>query len=197
MTFSAVRSRRLFSAAIFLCLAFASRLCAQEAVFELDPAKSHVEFTLGDVLHTVHGTFKVKHGSIRVDPVTEKASGRIVVDVTSGESGSRARDRKMHRDILESQAYPEASFVPLRVVGPLPSTGESRVELQGLFTIHGVEHEIDVSGSLQVTGNHWVATTRFVVPYMAWGMKNPSTFILRVSDKVEVDIYAQGTLSQK
>jgi len=29
-----------------------------------------------------------------------------------------------------------------------------------------------------------------------WGMKNPSTFILRVSDKVDLDIAASGHLVQ-
>jgi hypothetical protein len=29
-----------------------------------------------------------------------------------------------------------------------------------------------------------------------WGMKNPSTFILRVSDKVDLDIAASGRLTQ-
>jgi hypothetical protein len=31
-----------------------------------------------------------------------------------------------------------------------------------------------------------------VIPYIAWGLKNPSTFFLHVSDEVEVDITAAG-----
>ena len=26
------------------------------------------------------------------------------------------------------------------------------------------------------------------MPYVAWGMKNPSTFLLRVNDNVQIDI---------
>jgi hypothetical protein len=33
-----------------------------------------------------------------------------------------------------------------------------------------------------------------VVPYVRWGLKNPSTFILRVSDKLDLDINATGRL---
>jgi hypothetical protein len=33
-------------------------------------AKTMVNFTLGDVLHTVHGVFDVKHGAVHFDPAT-------------------------------------------------------------------------------------------------------------------------------
>ncbi len=194
MSLSIVISKRLWIPALLFWAASGPLLAAQESVFNLDPAQTHIEFTLGDVLHTVHGTFVLKEGAIRFDPVTRKAGGLIVVDATSGQSGNHARDKKMHRDILESQAYPEVTFVPLAVTGPVPAAGESHVQVQGLFKLHGVEHEITVDTAVQVTGTQWTAKAHFVVPYVQWGLKNPSTFILRVSDKVEVDVYAQGTV---
>ena len=81
-------------------------------VFELKPASTKVQWTLGDVLHTVNGTFKLKRGQIEFDPETNKASGQVVVDVSSGESGSSARDQRMHSNVLESAKYPEAVFAP-------------------------------------------------------------------------------------
>jgi hypothetical protein len=36
------------------------------------------------------------------------------------------------------------------------------------------------------------ATMHFVVPYVQWGMKNPSTLFLRVGDKVNIDLEAVG-----
>jgi hypothetical protein len=48
---------------------------AEEIALRLDPALSKVEFTLGDVLHTVHGTFKLRSGSIHLDPASGKVSG--------------------------------------------------------------------------------------------------------------------------
>lgn len=178
-----------------LILVFAAPMVAQEAVLDLDPLQTRIEFTLSDVLHTVHGTFKLKQGSVKFDSSAGKVSGMVIVDASSGDSGSGARDRKMHKEILESRKYPEATFIPDRIQGQLAAAGESAIELHGIFNLHGSEHELTMKMSVQLSGNKLTAHARFVVPYVNWGLKNPSTFILRVSDKVDIDITAVGTVT--
>jgi hypothetical protein len=48
--------------------------------------------------------------------------------------------------------------------------------------------------SLNVTGSAFELTTAFPVPYVAWGMKDPSAFILRVGKQVDIRIHAAGTV---
>jgi hypothetical protein len=36
---------------------------------------------------------------------------------------------------------------------------------------------------------------KFVVPYEAWGMKNPSVLFLKVENKVEINISAVGNIA--
>ena len=170
----------------------APRVAAQEMVLDLDPAQSEVNFTLPDVLHTVHGTFKLKSGSVRFDPATGKAAGEVIVDVASGDSGSRARDRRMHKDVLESSRYPDAVFAPDRFDGHFAPDGSADLQVHGVFKIHGTEHEVTFPMRVEMQGEQATATTHFVVPYVKWGMKNPSNFLLRVSDKVQIDIRATG-----
>jgi polyisoprenoid-binding protein YceI len=165
---------------------------AQVAAFRLDPAQTSVKFTLGDVLHTVHGTFRLKHGALQFDPNSGKISGEIVVDATSGESGSSMRDRKMHKEILESDRYPEIAFRPDRIEGVVANTGKSSVKVHGTFSIHGVDREILAPAEVEISADHWTATVHFTVPYEKWGMKNPSTLFLRVNDSVEIDLVAAG-----
>jgi polyisoprenoid-binding protein YceI len=155
---------------------------------DLDPAKTNVQFTLHDVLHTVHGTFKLKKGSIHFDPDSGKASGEIVVDVTSGASGSEARDRRMHKEILQSWRYPEATFTPDRVNGKLAPQGQSEIDVHGVFNIHGADHELTLHFQVDRTGDQYTASTHFTLPYVQWGMKNPSNFLLKVDKTVELDI---------
>jgi polyisoprenoid-binding protein YceI len=167
---------------------------AQQSNLQIDPARTSVNYTLGDVLHTVRGTFQVKRGSLQLDPSAGKLTGEIVVDAKSGESGSGMRDRKMHREVLESEKYPEISFRPDRLEGPVASAGKSSVKVHGMFGIHGVDREITVPAEVEMSADHWTAAVHFTVPYEKWGMKNPSTLFLRVNDSVEIDLAAAGVV---
>ena len=155
----------------------------------IDPAQTKVEFTLGSLLHTVHGNFQLKRGTLSFDLQSGKAYGELVVDATSGESGSPARDKRMHASILESAKYPEIAFRPDRVDGKVAPEGKSQVQLHGVFAIHGVEHEILLPATVDAAAGQYNVAATFEVPYVTWGMKNPSTLMLRVSDKVEITIH--------
>jgi hypothetical protein len=64
-----------------------------------------------------------------------------------------------------------------------------------VFKLHGAEHEATMTAQVQTTGDHWSARMHFTVPYVKWGLKNPSTFLLRVSSNVDIDIRATGRLT--
>ena len=180
-------------AALSVLVASFSVAAAQDTAFQLDPAQTKVSFTLGDVLHTVHGTFKLKHGELQIEP-TGKITGTIVVDAGSGDSGSGMRDRKMHKEILESERYPEIAFRPDHIEGSVASQGKSSVMVHGMFSIHGADREITVPAQVETSADHWTATVHFTIPYEKWGMKNPSTLFLKVNDSVEIDLVAAGSV---
>ncbi len=161
---------------------------AEKVDLDIDPATTKVQWTLGDVLHTVKGTFRLKKGDLWFDPDTGKAGGLLVVDATSGESGSSARDGRMHKNVLESAKYPEITFAPDRVDGKVAKGTDSEVQLHGMFTIHGAAHEITLKAKTHWEAQKLTATLAFNVPYVKWGMKDPSTFILKVKDFVEIDV---------
>jgi polyisoprenoid-binding protein YceI len=193
--FQPVRRRLCFALALPLFLALASFATdTQDVAFQLDPQQSTVNFTLGDVLHTVHGTFRLTQGSLRLDPASGKLGGEIVVDAKSGNSGSGMRDRKMNREVLESDRYPEIAFHPDHVDGTVLLPGKSSVRVHGVFTIHGSDHELTVPAEVETFPGRWAATLHFAIPYTKWGMKNPSTMFLRVSESVNIDLSAAGTL---
>ncbi len=187
----------MLGAALFsLLLAGVSTAAAQDTAFQLDPLQTKVSFTLGDVLHTVRGTFKVKHGELQIEP-TGKIAGSIVVDAGSGDTGSGMRDRKMNKEVLESARYPEIAFRPDHIEGSLAPQGKSSVMVHGIFSIHGADREITVPAQVETSTDRWTATVHFTVPYEKWGMKNPSTLFLKVNDSVEIDLVAAGSVVKR
>lgn len=194
------KSARPVVIAIFALLAAASPAVAQKQmpqkqVFTVNPAQSKVDFTLGDVLHTVHGTFALKPGSIEFDSATGAASGELVVDAGSGDSGNGARDRKMKKEILETQKFPDITFTARKITGNVASQGASQILVDGLMNLHGDSHPVTLAMEVNVKPGLASADTTFVVPYVKWGLKNPSTFLLKVSDKVDINVHAVGKLN--
>jgi polyisoprenoid-binding protein YceI len=176
-------------------LLFPSLVAAQQIKVDLDPAQTKIEWILGDVLHTVHGAFKLRSGSVTFDPKSGNASGEIIVDATSGESGNNARDKKMHKEVLESQRYPDIMFSPKHVMGKVADQGTSNIQVQGVFRIHGADHDFTLSLPVERSGDEVKANTSFPVPYQDWGMKNPSTFLLKVENKVIISISSMGHIT--
>jgi polyisoprenoid-binding protein YceI len=176
-------------------MACAALLCAAtlpglQQSLQLDPAHTKVEFVVPSTLHTVHGTFALKRGTIQFDPSTGKASGELAVDAASGDSSSGSRDRRMTREILQADRFPEIVFRPDRLDGKVALTGKSQVQLHGMFSIHGAEHEIVMPLDVEAVEGQYNVSGHFSVPYIKWGMKNPSTLMLRVADTVEIKIEA-------
>src|SRR5258706_2464571 len=163
-----------------------------EIVLTLDPAQSTVHWTVDSTLHMVHGTFALKSGTVHFDPETGKAGGEIVVAATSGESGNNSRDARMHKEILETPKYPDVIFRPTQVQGKVGQSGASDLTLDGIFSIHGADHNLTAAVHAELTGDRWRGTAKFQVPYVKWGIKDPSNFLLKVKPVVNVELEMSG-----
>jgi polyisoprenoid-binding protein YceI len=175
---------------IALLAALAAPAFCAEYTLQLTPDNTRIEWTLDTTLHTIHGTFELKRGSIKFDPDSGKATGEVVVDTASGDSGGGARDGRMHKSILQSSKYPELVFTPDRIEGKLAMPGTSNLKLHGMFRIHGADHELTMDVQAKLEPARINAEITFAVPYVAWGMKNPSTLVLRVGKQVQIAIHA-------
>jgi polyisoprenoid-binding protein YceI len=195
--FAALACTSLLSAAPSTPRPQLSTPAASEIVLGVDPAQSKVHWTVDSTLHTVHGTFALKSGSLRFDPGTGRASGEIVVYATSGESGNKSRDARMHKDILQTAKYPEAVFRPTQLEGKVAASGPSDCKVHGIFSIHGMDHEMVVPVHAEFAGDHWKETSQFEVPYVSWGIKDPSNFLLKVKTTVIVELELSGEVEAR
>jgi polyisoprenoid-binding protein YceI len=173
---------------LFLLLLAVATAAAERVDVQIDPASTQIRWTLGDVLHTVHGTFRLQKGDVWFDPATGNAGGLLVVAAASGESGNTARDSRMQKNVLESARYPEITFAPDHIEGSLAPSGDSQVQIHGQFTIHGNAHEMVMTVKAHADEQKITASMSFRLPYVKWGMKDPSTFVLKVKDYVDIDV---------
>jgi polyisoprenoid-binding protein YceI len=169
-----------------------SGTAVSEIILTVNPAQSTVHWSVDSSLHLVHGTFALKNGTLHFDPETGRAGGEIVVYATSGESGNDSRDARMHKEILETAKYPDVIFRPTQLDGHVAASGSSDTKLHGVFSIHGAEHDLVAPIHAELTGDHWKGTTQFEVPYVQWGIKDPSNFLLKVKHVVHVELELSG-----
>jgi polyisoprenoid-binding protein YceI len=164
----------------------------RSGALELDPSKTRVEIRLPGSLHTTHGTFKLERGTIIADPATGKAGGSIVVDARSGDSGIGMRDKDMRESVLETQRYPEITFDPQHFTLEPKGGGQFQATIQGVLTLHGGRHDVALTAQGQLVRDNLTATAHLSVPYVDWGLKDPSVLFLTVAKQVDIDIATTG-----
>lgn len=164
-------------------------------VLHVDPEKSSLEFVLDATLHSVRGELGRPSGRIAFDPATGLATGEVVIDLEGADTGIERRDRKMHEKVLETDRYPTAVYAIDRI--DLPASlrqGRNDIQLHGVLAFHGSEHRVLVPAVAEVEGDQVSATGWIDVPYVEWGLPDPSFFVLRVGKTVRVEIEVAGAL---
>jgi len=180
--------------AVALCLAPAA--FSRQISVEFNPATTKINWSLEGNVHTSHGTFQLKEGRVKVDPANGNASGELVVEAETGESGNGQRDRRMKKEILQTDKYPEIRFRVTKLEGAVSADVASTIRAFGQFSIHGVSHEISVPLTVTIKGAEFSGTGKFVVPFVDWGMKDPSNFLFKVEKTVTVEFVASGRVER-
>ena len=189
---------KTYAQALFLAipLALAPFAQAQHQTFTVVPDQSKVDFLLGGNTHHVQGVFHVQSGSIEFDPDSGKISGSVIVDAGSGNSGEASRDKKMNTDVLDTAHFAQVTFTPSSYQGTIAPSGDSTIQVAGIFTLHGTPHDLTVPMQIHVEGANLTAKGHFTVPYVKWGLKDPSIFILKVAKEVNIDLMLSGHLDR-
>jgi polyisoprenoid-binding protein YceI len=185
---------RMASLLLALLLTSASSVLAQHQTFNVSPENSDVAFSLGGNAHAVHGTFHLQSGTIDFDSSERKISGTVLVAAGSGNSGEPSRDRKMNSDVLDVAHFADISFAAQSYQGTIAPSGDSTIQVTGVFTLHGTPHDLTVPMQIHIDGDKLTAKTHFTVPYVKWGLKDPSIFILKVAKEVDIDLTLNGRL---
>jgi len=185
-------TRAIRSILLFALLAVPAAAPAAERKVTLDPGESQVTFTLDTTFHEVHGTMALSGGEIRFDPATGAASGEVVVDAKRAETGNDKRDKKMHEEVLETGRFPSIVFRPERVEGAVAPSGPSTVRISGVLKLHGADHPMTLEVKVETNGSRVAGELEMQIPYVEWGMEDPSFFVARAAKTVSVRVRAGG-----
>jgi polyisoprenoid-binding protein YceI len=163
-------------------------------VLVADPAQGSFKWTVNSTLHAVHGTFALKSARFEINTDTDRVTGEVLVDAASGDSGDQSRDRRMHSEILQSDKFTEVIFRPESLDGKVALSGSSEGRLKGAIVLHGSEHETNVPVRLELGSDRWKGTASVAIPYVEWGLKDPSNFLLRVAKVVNFEVVLAGSV---
>ena len=179
-----------------LALMFVSAALAQHQTFAVNPDASDVKMKLNTTHEVVNGTFHVQSGAIEFDRSARRISGIVVVAAGSGKTGNGSRDKKMNKDILKVDQFTTVSFAPKAYTGTIAASGDSTIQVSGVFTLLGTPHDVTIPIRIHMDGLKATAKGHLIVPYVQWGLKNPSFLIWKAEDNVDVDIDLVGEISQ-
>jgi hypothetical protein len=169
---------------------------AQHQTFVANTDASEVKMTLKTTHEVVNGTFHIQSGSLEFDRSAAKISGSVVVLAGSGKTGNGSRDKKMNKDILEVEQHATVSFEPKSYAGAIAPSGDSTIQVSGIFTLLDTPHQITIPILVHIEGTTATAKAHFVVPYIQWGLRDPSFLFWKADKDVTIDLFLTGRLSQ-
>ncbi len=184
------------SFAVFvLAVTLSQTALAQHQTFAVNPDASEVKMKLNTTHEVVNGTFLVQSGSIDFDRTASHISGIVIVAAGSGKTGNDSRDKKMNKDILKVDQFATVTFAPKTYNGMIAASGDSTIQVSGVFTLLGTAHDLTIPMQIHIDGSKATAKGQFVVPYLRWGLKNPSFLIWKAENEVAIDLNLVGQIS--
>ena len=185
-----------FFAVLALAVVLAPVALAQQQTFAVNADASEVKMTLKTTHELVNGTFHIQAGSIEFDRSMPEMSGSVVVFAGSGKTGNGSRDKKMNKDILKVEQHATVSFEPKSYAGAIAPSGDSTIQVTGMFTLLGTPHEITIPMLVHLEDTTATAKAHFTVPYIQWGLKDPSFLFWKADHDVAIDLILTGQLSK-
>ncbi|MGA2889461.1 MAG: YceI family protein [Terracidiphilus sp.] len=168
---------------------------AQQQTFTVNPDSSQVKMTLNTTHEVVNGTFHIQSGSIAFDRNAPKMEGLMIVLPDSGNTGNGSRDKKMKNDILKVDQFATITFAPKSYTGTIAAAGDSTIQVSGVFTLLGTPHDLTIPMQVHIDGSKATAKAHFIIPYVQWGLKDPSFMFWKAEHDVAIDLNLVGQVS--
>jgi hypothetical protein len=91
--------------------------------------------------------------------------------------------------------FATVSFAPKTYNGMIAASGDSTIQVSGVFTLLGTAHDLTIPMQIHIDGSKATAKGQFVVPYVRWGLKNPIFLIWKAENDVAIDLTLVGNIA--
>jgi polyisoprenoid-binding protein YceI len=130
--------------------------------------------------------------AFKQDGSIDQSVSKFVVGLTALQTDSNMRDNYVRRNILQTDQYPQAVFIPTEATGfplPLPQSGSVAFKLTGNLTIKDVTKPVtlDVTGTVQNNSFTGTASTSF--KFEDFNLPQPQVpVVLSVVDNINLEL---------
>lgn len=169
---------------LFICFCIATIINTQAQSYQADDG--YVEFISTAPLLEFKGVSNHLNGLVDLD----RNLLDFYVDLNTLETGIRRRDRDMRSSYLNTDQFPFAEFTGEIVTGfDSALEREQPVRAKGTFTIHGVEREMEVEGTLQSSNNTLILKAGWVVRLEDHNIDRPRVLFYELAEEQRVNIH--------
>lgn len=111
------------------------------------------------------------------------------IDLTTLDTGINLRNNHMRDSYLETDKYPFAEFTgSLDTEFDFEQSGKQSVKTSGVFTIHGVEQEMEINGTLEETNEGLLLEATWTVLLEDHDIRKPRVVFYELADEQTVNI---------
>jgi polyisoprenoid-binding protein YceI len=135
-------------------------------------------------------------GSLTFDGTTVTA-GDFTADLSTLQSDRAQRDGQLHRQALETDTYPTATFKLTQPIdlGAVPADGQVvQATATGDLTIHGTTKSVQIPLEAKLSGDIVTVTGSIDVVFADYGISRPNSFmVLSIADHGTMEFQLQLT----
>jgi polyisoprenoid-binding protein YceI len=192
-----MKSATRVSLILAVCIAVPATSQADATTFRVrDDGKSRVTFVSDAPLETMTGKSSKVTGSVTVDPADiTNAKGSFKVPVVSLRTDNDLRDEHLQGDgWLDAKKNPKIHFEITEVIlgkkgsRELKKNKDTKVQVKGKFTAHGVTKPVTASGTVKWSGDSLHIKAEFTATLEDHDISVPSIVRLKVANEIAVSV---------
>lgn len=141
----------------------------------------------------------IEASSTKTRSLLNLTTGEIafIIPIRSFEFRKKLMQEHFNENYLESHKYPNATFKGQVSGYDRTKKGKQKVKAKGELSIHGVTHEIEALGMLEINGKVVKIDTKFPVAVADYKIEIPQLVFYNIAEEVEVTFKGTYELYEK